>query len=190
MSEETAVAVRGEATLIAAPTSVAVLADCHIHAGQVAWRKGSLDALEGVDLIVTLGDMGEASGLDALEEIAPVTGVRGADDEPDPRTDQPARRLEIDGVVIGCVFDAVRAGLVTRDGDFALAGGFAEAERRLFGGPIDVLLCAGSHRAAEARHGGLLLIDPGSLTLPADETPTFARLTIEAGRCDGRVIRV
>ena len=95
-----------------------------------------------------------------------------------------------DGVVIGCVFDAVRAGLVTRDGDFALAGGFAEAERRLFGGPIDVLLCAGSHRAAEARHGGLLLIDPGSLTLPADETPTFARLTIEAGRCDGRVIRV
>jgi len=141
-------------------------------------------------MIVTLGDMGEASGLDRLSAIAPVTGVRGADDADDPRTGVASRRLELAGVAIGCVFDAVRAGLVTRDGQVALAEGCAEAEARLFGGPIEVLLCASTHRAAEARLGGRLVIDPGSLTLPADETPTFALLTLEAGRCEARIVRI
>lgn len=175
---------------MADPVVVAVLADCHIHPGKVAWSAEALEAVKGVQMIVTLGDMGERSGLDALEKVAPVTGVRGADDEPDPRTGAPARRLELGGVAVGCVFDPVRAGLLVREGELALAPGFAEAEQRLFGGPVDVLLCASTHKAAEVRLDGRLVLDPGSLTLPADGTPTFALLTLEAGRCDARIMRL
>jgi putative phosphoesterase len=169
---------------------LAVLADCHIHPGKVDWPKGALKALDGVDMIVTLGDMGESSGLDALAAIAPVSGVRGGDDVDDPRTAPRARKLELQGVAIGCVFDPVRAGLVTREEGLALTEGFADAATSLFGGRIDVLLCASTHQSAEARLDGVLVVDPGSLTLPADETPTFALLTLEAGRCDARIIRL
>ena len=43
---------------------IAVLADCHIHpGGGPEFPPGVLEALAGVDLIVTLGDMGEAAAL-------------------------------------------------------------------------------------------------------------------------------
>src|SRR5579871_4025915 len=70
-------------------THVAVLADCHIHpGGGPAFPPALFAAIEGADLIVTLGDMGEAAGLDQLSEMAPVIGCRGQDDSDDPRTDQ------------------------------------------------------------------------------------------------------
>jgi predicted phosphodiesterase len=67
--------------------TIVVLGDCHIHSARgIGWPPAAFDAFGGTDLFVTLGDMGERSGLDALAELAPVVGVRGRDDEDDPRT--------------------------------------------------------------------------------------------------------
>jgi hypothetical protein len=50
---------------------VAVLADCHIHPGRCPdWTPAALAAIGDVDLIVTLGDMGEVAGLDRLAHRA------------------------------------------------------------------------------------------------------------------------
>ena len=50
--------------------TLAVLADCHIHpGGGPQFPDIVLNALEGVDLIVTLGDMGDVSALDQLDAI-------------------------------------------------------------------------------------------------------------------------
>src|SRR5687768_2788168 len=93
-------------------TTVAVLADCHIHSdGGPTFSHALLDAVRGVDLIVTLGDMGESTGLDLLEGIAPVLGVRGRDDAEDARTARKALVLNRGRFDIGCVFDAVETGL-------------------------------------------------------------------------------
>ncbi len=89
--------------------AIVVLGDCHIHPAKgVDWPLAALDAFEGADLFVTLGDMGERAGLDTLARLAPVIGVHGRDDEDDPRTAAKLRVLEAGGLRIGCVFDPVR----------------------------------------------------------------------------------
>ncbi len=168
---------------MAEPRTIAVLADCHIHPGKIEWPAKALEALAGVDLIVTLGDMGESVGLDALAAIAPVTGVRGEDDQGDPRASEPSRVLELGGLRIGCVFNPDKHGL---------SAGDAAAETRLFGGPIDVLLRASTHVAAKGEVAGRLVVDPGSVTLPEASEPagSFALLTLEGGRCEARIVRL
>jgi predicted phosphodiesterase len=164
-------------------TKIAVLADCHIHpGGGPAFPPQLFDILdaEDPDLIVTLGDMGEAAGLDELAEFAPVIGVRGQDDSDDPRTDN--HLLVLDGGlnVIGCVFDPKAAGLVSSADPFAPLDDFDAVSARLFGRRINLLLYASTHKAAlpTPDHGGVLAINPGSAVLPGEGArPTFALLT-------------
>src|SRR3954469_127099 len=95
--------------------TLAVIADCHIHpGGGPEFPPAVLAALEDVHLIVVLGDMGESAGLDQLEAIATVVGVRGQDDaEDDPRTVDGALVLKVGRHTFGCIFDATAAGLAT-----------------------------------------------------------------------------
>jgi len=171
---------------------IAVLADCHIHpGGGVDWPAAALEALAGADLIVTLGDMGEARGLEALAAVAPVIGVKGADDGDDPRTAPAARVLEAVGVRIGCVFDPVAAGLAVGSAPLVPVEAFAAAEARLFGRPVTVVLYASTHAPAIDDLEGRLWVNPGSATLPAGQERgaggTLARLTIEAGVAKARI---
>ena len=173
-------------------TNVAVLADCHIHQGGPQFPTALFPRLQGVDLIVTLGDMGECSGLDRLQEIAPVLGVRGHDDVDDIRTRRSVLVLGGDGYRIGCVFDAKTAGLAAASEPFVEAGDPAEVSKRLFGGPVDILLHAGTHRADEARFGAKgSALNPGSAVVPAEGAkPTFLRLKVTPQGCYGQIIWV
>jgi putative phosphoesterase len=168
---------------------VAVLADCHIHpGGGPAFPEALFEALEGADLIVTLGDMGEADGLDQLAQIAPVIGVRGQDDSDDPRTDSALLVLAGDDVTVGCLFDAVAAGLATSSDPFVPAHDFAAAAERVFGRPIDVLLVASTHKAEQCQAAGCQVLNPGSAVLPGDGArPAFGRLSIEEGGANLRL---
>ena len=162
-------------------TNIAVLADCHIHpGGGPAFPDSLFDALQGADLIVTLGDMGEAAGLDQLAEIAPVIGVRGQDDSDDPRTDQQALVLTTGDFAIGCVFDATAAGLATSSDPFSPSPDFAAVAERLFGRRIDILLHASTHRSGSAHGGGCVAFNPGSAVLPAEGAPrSFGKLSVD-----------
>ena len=173
-------------------TNIAVLADCHIHAGGPQFPPALLPRLQLADLIVTLGDMGERSGLDWLQEIAPVLGVRGADDEYDVRTRRPVLVLEGEGYRLGCVFDAKAAGLAAAVDPFVPAEDAAAVVNRLFGGPVDILLHAGTHRAGEAPFGDKgWALNPGSPGLPAEcARPSFLRLKVTAEGCYGQIVWV
>jgi putative phosphoesterase len=176
-----------------AGTNIAVLADCHIHEGGPQFPSALFPRLQGADLIVTLGDMGERAGLDQLQEIAQVLGVRGQDDEDDMRTRRPALTLDGDGYRIGCVFDAKAAGLAEAVDPFVAADGAAEVCRRLFGGPVDILLHAGTHRPDETRcfDGKCMALNPGSAVLPAEgSVASFVRLKVAREGCYGQVIWV
>ena len=178
------------------PIVIAVLADCHIHpAGGIDWPPAALAALRGVDRIVTLGDMGEAVGMDALQAIAPVTGVRGQDDEPHEAALALTLVIEEGGLRIGCVFDPVMAGLAVSNMPFVAAPDAVEIEEDLFDGALDVLLCASTHRAAISRDGeGLLVVDPGSVTLPDGREDgargAFARLILENGQARAEIVEL
>jgi len=174
------------------PRTIAVLADCHIHPARgLDWPAAVLEALQGADLIVTLGDMGEAVGLTALAAIAPVIGVRGADDGEDERTAAKARVIEAGGRRVGCIFDAVEAGLATAREPWASAADYETREQALFGAPVDVLLHAGTHRPTVESFAGRLAVNPGSAMLPDDHAPAaFARLSFEAGEPDAQIVVV
>jgi putative phosphoesterase len=168
--------------------TILVLADCHVHAGGAApWTHAALAAFQGADLFVTLGDMGERAGLDALAQIAPVLGVRGLDDEDDPRTAAQTLLLEAHGIAIACVFDPAAAGLTTaKDPPLRLsAGALAET----FGVRPHVLLWASTHRSSIDRADGILQINPGSFTYPDNEAPSLARLTVGEGGCEAEIVR-
>lgn len=180
---------------MAEPRTIAVLADCHIHpGGGITWPKHALSKLSGVDMIITLGDMGESMGLDALETIAPVVGVRGQDDQEDPRSAPTARLVQAGALRIGCVFDPVEHGLAASKEPFVAAADASAAEARLFGGPVDLLLCASTHVPAVHQENGRLVVDPGSVTLPTGKESgapgTFARLRLEGGKVRAEIVEV
>jgi predicted phosphodiesterase len=180
---------------MADPIVIAVLADCHIHpAAGIDWPPGALDKLKGVSRILTLGDMGEAAGLEALRAIAPVAGVLGEDDEPDGGVETLTLALEEGGLFIGCVFDPVIANLAQSKAPFVTEADYMEAEEDLFDGPLDILLCASTHKAEITDVNGRLTVDPGSLTLPEGKADgakgTFARLIIADGKARAEIVEV
>ncbi len=171
----------------AAARSIVVLADCHIHPSNgISWPPAALAAFGGADLIITLGDMGEASGLTALAAIAPVVGVIGADDEENPYASGKTRLVEAGGLAIGCVFDPVAAGLASAADPLTLASD-PDLERILGRRPA-VLLWASTHVPSIDRRDGVLAVNPGSATLPdKGSRASYARLTIGAGTADAQI---
>lgn len=172
--------------------NLAVLADCHIHDSGPQFPPALFPRLEGADLIVTLGDMGEKAGLDRLQEIAPVIGVSGRDDDEDMRTRRPSLLLVQGRYHIGCVFDATAVGLAASVDPFVEADDWRSVSDRVFGGAVDVLLHAGTHRSDEAKLGLKgSAINPGSAVLPAEGSrPTFLRLRVTDDGCYGQIIWV
>lgn len=170
---------------------LAVLARCHIHEGGPQFPPVLFERLRGVGLIVTLGNMGERSGLDQLQEIAPVIGVCGKDDTEDFRTRRAFLHLTGAGYDIGCVFDAKAAGLAEVCDPFIASEDAAAVSTRLFGCQVDILLHAGTHRPDEARFGprGTALC-PGSAALPEDGDPTFLRLKVSPEGVYGQLVRL
>jgi putative phosphoesterase len=168
--------------------TIVVLADCHIHPAQgVNWPRAALVGFEGADLFVTLGDMGECSGLDALGRLAPVIGVKGRDDEDDPRTSLQLRLLQAENVRIGCVFDPVEAGVALQVDPFVCAP--ADQLARLLGEVPDALLWASTHRSALERIDGRLFVNPGSATLPAQgASASFAKLTLSDDGMEAEIV--
>jgi uncharacterized protein len=171
-------------------SKIGVLGDCHIHPGQgLDWPSWALDAVAGTDLIVTLGDMGEAAALDRLAAVAPVIGVRGRDDAADDRTAAALRVLQIGKLRIGCVFDPTEHGLSSHADPFTPLAGWATRANELFDGPIQALLHASTHRSSVVRFDGVLIVNPGSAVLPADGAlASIALLKVDGGTVEAEIV--
>ncbi len=153
-----------------------------------------LGIFEGVDLILHLGDMGEATTLDQLEAVAPVLATRGADDpRSDPRMAPEQRVIEAGALAIGAVFDltARRTGIRVEEGELLLPkGGALEAVRGLFGREVACVAFGSTHRPVIARHEDLLFVNPGSPTLPADGPGTVAVVDLDETGARARIVEV
>ena len=117
-------------------------------------------ALEGVDLILHAGDVYDAATLDRLAALAPVLCARGSEDvslAEDERV-RDSHLITVGGVRIGLLHALDYPIPAWRPLDLVLA--------REFGGPVDVLIFGDSHVPVVDRLEGVLLINPGSPTLP------------------------
>ena len=119
---------------------IGVLSDTH---GLL--RPEVLPALEGVERILHLGDVGDAKILDALRKIAPVTAVRGNIDRKGPCSRIPETEvLLLEGSYIYLLHNIETLHLDPAAAKFA------------------ALLYGHSHKAEIRRHKGVLYFNPGS----------------------------
>ncbi len=108
-------------------------------------RPQALDALRGCDRIVHAGDIGDASILDALARIAPVTAVRGNND-----VGAWAAALRDDETIV-----------VARTRIYVIHDVKAMAlDARAHG--IDVVVSGHSHRPLVSERDGVMFVNPGS----------------------------
>jgi putative phosphoesterase len=135
-------------------------------------RSEALAALHGSDCIIHAGDIGDASILARLAAIAPVTAVRGNNDQGEWATRLPeTNRLDVDGVRILVIHDVAALAF-----DPAAAG-------------IDVVVSGHSHRPASRRQGAVLFINPGSAGPRRFRLPvSVGRLDIAVGRIDAALV--
>jgi putative phosphoesterase len=137
-------------------------------------RPQALDALRGSDAILHAGDIGDPAILDRLEEIAPVTAVRGNNDMSDwARRIPETADVTIDGVTCHILHDL---GLLHLD---PVAAG------------IQVVMSGHSHRPLAKRENGVLYINPGSagprrFTLPI----AVGRLHLRPGEIEAELIEL
>ena len=169
---------------------IAVVADCHIHPGAgIDWPPAALAAMAGADLIVSLGDMGEVAGLEALAAIGPLIGVKGEDDGADPRTAPRVRVIEAGGVRIGAVFDPMAAGLAVNKEPLVAVDDGGAARARVFGGPVDVVLYASTHDPEVHPFEGALWVNPGNVLLAKRERGE-AGTSPGLGKAKASIVRV
>lgn len=142
------------------PTLVGVISDTH---GLL--RPEAMAALEGCDLVIHAGDVGDPAILDRLRSIAPVRAVRGNVDRRPPLSALPATEWVEMG---GTTFYVLHI-LEELDLDPAAVG-------------VDVVVYGHSHRPALERRDGVVWLNPGSAGPRRFDLPvTLARVVLDPG---------
>jgi uncharacterized protein len=127
-------------------------------------REEALRALQGSDLILHAGDVGDPEILESLRRIAPVVAIRGnVDTEPWADSLPASEMVSASGVIIYMLHDVHSLDLVPQ------AAGFA------------IVLSGHSHKRKQERRNGVLYINPGSSGPRRFQLPiSLARLDLSA----------
>ncbi len=133
-------------------------------------------AFQGVDVILHAGDIYLPSCLDWLEKIAPVYAVElGADDhfKGDPRVVNKTRVLHLEGHTIGLTHDLLVPGMAQEITEYSpLSKHFppnadlSTALETVFGAAVDIVIFGHTHYAVVEEYQGILMVNPGSPSLP------------------------
>jgi putative phosphoesterase len=151
------------------PLHVGIISDTH---GLL--RPEAVRELSGVEHILHAGDVGDATILERLREIAPVTAIRGNVDVSGACAQLPATEIIELG---GCLFYLVHA---VEDLDIVPA-----AAR------VKVVVYGHSHRPEVRDRDGIIYLNPGSAGPRRFNLPiTLATAIVENGRVRVRVIRL
>lgn len=151
-------------------TTLGILADTHGYFHPALPRD-----LEGVDLILHAGDVGDLAILDGLEAVAPVKAVWGnIDGERIRRRVSEHQRFEVEGLKVWMTHIAGRPGRWQQG-----------VGKRLRAAPPDVLVCGHSHILRVERVedlGGMLYVNPGAAGRQGfHQHKTCLRITLEDG---------
>lgn len=141
---------------------IGIISDTHISKTEEDVPAIVYEHFANIDMILHAGDIYRLEFLDRLSELAPVVAVAGNGDEyrgiNDPRLVD-SRVFTVGGLRIG-----MRHSIVYPEGPpvWTLEG---EMER-YFGGPVDIIVFGHSHIALVETCKEVLIINPGSATLP------------------------
>lgn len=140
---------------------IGLIADTHIPDAGKELPHQVVEAFQGVNLILHAGDLTTLPVLDWLENIAPVLAVRGNDDSgvpPNPRLRE-TRVLTICGKRIGICH-------CLEPIEQPRGRALENLMERYFNGAVDVIIFGDTHVATIETCNGVLLVNPGSPSLP------------------------
>ncbi|HEX6705190.1 MAG TPA: metallophosphoesterase family protein [Albitalea sp.] len=132
-------------------------------------RPEALQALAGSDRIVHAGDIGDAAILESLAAIAPVTAVRGNNDQGTWAQALPHTALLVEGGVRILVIHDVKE-----------LSGVVDAQ---------VVIAGHSHQPKVERREGVLFVNPGSAGPRRFKLPVcVGRLIVQRGRAEAELM--
>lgn len=171
---------------------IGLIADTHIpEAGDLLPERVG-EVFKDVELILHAGDLHILDVLGWLERIAPVKAARGNGDDgtngrlpvPDDPRLLPAHVLNIEGLRIGLTH------AVPLPEEVPLIP-LENTIKRLFNDPVDIIVFGDSHVDYIKQHGDVLLVNPGSPTLPYNllgHVGTVGILDINNGKVEASII--
>jgi len=167
---------------------IGLVSDTHIPQRCKVLPRAVFDALEGVDLILHAGDVGDLAVLDSLGELAPVVAVHGNDESVEAKRELPARVvISVRGTRIllwhGHHEDRARE-LASRAGD-EFVPKLAELASHAHVAGASVAVFGHWHIPLARLVDGVLLVNPGAIASGNEVTrqlrQTVAVLTIRCG---------
>jgi uncharacterized protein len=152
-----------------ATLTIGVISDTH---GLL--RTEAVEALTGVDHILHAGDVGDPRILDWLQELAPVTAIRGNVDVSGVCRALPATEVvELGGLL------------------FYLVHSLQDIDIEPVAAGVAVVVSGHSHRADMQLRNGVLYLNPGSAgPRRFDLGITLAKVTIENGTISTRIVHL
>ncbi|MBV9179974.1 MAG: metallophosphoesterase family protein [Acidobacteria bacterium] len=135
-------------------------------------RPEALKALRGSDYIIHAGDIGDPSLLDRLEEVAPVSAVRGNVDHGLWATKiQPTNTLEVEGISLYVLHNLAELDIKPE------AGGFS------------AVIYGHSHVPKQEIKNGVLYFNPGSAGPRRFRLPvTIGKIRLHAHHLDAEIV--
>ncbi len=178
---------------------IGLVSDTHIAFSSQILPHQVKDAFQGVDMILHLGDVWIPAILDELEEVAPVLVARG-DDDMDEDFGNDSRMegrqvLHIDGVTVWAMHVKPRYGsIVPADQTNSYVSLFNRDRPTASVAEEfpDVVVFGHSHFAEIEHYKGVLLVNPGSPTMPSylPKLGTVGFLTVEDGTAEARLLQL
>ena len=151
-------------------TTVGILSDNHSD-----WPPHIAESLAGVDAIIHAGDIGPYKLVLVMEAIAPTTAVLGNTDGDMPINESAVVTLDGKKVFVQHIVDPHRLQATLRE--------------RLKRIEPDVVVFGHTHMPFCETLGGVLFLNPGSVTQPrGDYRPSMIRLTIDHGKITPKFI--
>lgn len=150
-----------------------------------------------MDLILHAGDMHVADVLDWLEGIAPVVAVRGNGDYSTPGIDRYRPGVPDDPRVEDrqiLQLEELRVGLIhgfplPEEVPWTTLGNMMDFH---FEEVLDVIVCGDTHQARVDQYPGLLIVNPGSPTLPGQirDLGTIGILEIDGRHAEASIVNL
>ena len=157
-------------------------------------------AFSGVDLILHAGDIYQPTCLDWLERIAPVKAVELGSDAHFSNDSRVAEMqvFELEGYTFGMIHDLMLPGMSTEvlpgviESRFPSSISLADSVSEVFSAPVDTVIFGHTHHAVAEEHQGILLVNPGSPSLPRmlRKLGQVAILEVSNGKRDAKIIEL
>ena len=158
---------------------IGLISDTHIPERALKIPLTVLDAFKDVELIIHAGDLTSTEVIDELEKIAPVLAVQGNMDRMYDLDFPKSLTKTIEEVKIG-----VTHGNVHPRGDTQQLYYLAKEL------DVEVLISGHTHQGFIEQIGDVLLLNPGSPTVPRLTDPTIMLMNIEKGKVDVEIKKV